>query len=71
MFMRHDCVDNKGLRDGRKASVLLQQMFRSAKNVTVVSVIRQLAPLQLKEDEAVHNCFICAQEVSTTLEDAG
>ena len=28
MLVRHDCVDNKGLGDGRMAWVLLQQRFR-------------------------------------------
>ena len=33
--------------------------------------MRQLARLQLKEDETLHNCFFRAQELSTRLEDAG
>ena len=46
-------------------------MFWSDENVTVVSVIRQLARLQLKEDEALHNYFTRAQELSTGREHAG
>ena len=64
-------MDNKGLDDGRKAWVLLQQRFRSDETVTVVSVMRQLAGLQLKEDEEIHDYFIRAQELSTRLEHAG
>ena len=71
ILIRHDCVDNKSLRDGRKAWVLLQQRFRSDETVTVVSVMLQLVRLQLKEDEALHNSFIRAQELSTRLEHAG
>ena len=71
MLIRHDCVDHKGLGDGHKAWGLLQQRFRSDETVTVVSVMRQLARLQLKEDEALHNYFIRAQELSTRLEHAG
>ena len=41
MLIRHDCVDIKGLCDGGKAWVLLQQKFRSDETVTVVSVMRQ------------------------------
>ena len=61
MLIKHDCVDNKGLREGRRAWVLLQQRFRSDETVTVVSVMRQLACLRLKEDEALHNYIIRAQ----------
>ena len=64
MLIRHDCVDNKGLGDGRKAWVLLQQRFRSDETVTVVSVMRKLARLQLKEDEALYKYFNRAQELS-------
>ena len=71
MLIRHYCVDNKGVGDGRKAWVLLQQKFRSDETVTVVNVMQQLARLQLKEDEALHNYFIRAQELSTRLEHAG
>ena len=71
MFIRHDCVDNKGLGDGRKAWVLLQQRFRSDETVTVVSVMRQLARLQLKKHPALHNYFIRTHKLSTKLEQAG
>ena len=71
MLIRHDSVDNKGLGDVRKAWVLLQQRFRSDETVTVVSVMRQLARLQLQEDEALHNFFIRAPDLSTRLEHAG
>ena len=71
MLIRHDCVDNKGLGDGHKAWGLLQERFRSNETVTVVSVMRQLARLALREDEALHNYFIRAQELSTRLEQAG
>ena len=39
MLIRHDCVDNKGLGDGRKSWVFLQQRFRSVETVRLVSVI--------------------------------
>ena len=71
MLIRHDCVDNKGLGDGRKSWVLLQQMFRNDETVTVVKVMQQLARLQLKETKALHNYFIRAQKLSTMLEHAG
>ena len=71
MLIRHDCVNHKGLGDGHKAWGLLQEGFRSNEAVTVVSVMRQLARLTLKEDEALHNYYIRAQELSTRLEQAG
>ena len=63
MLIWSDCLDNKGLDDKRKALVLLQQRFRCDENVTMVSVFRYLARLQLKEDESLHNYFIRAQEL--------
>ena len=71
ILIRHDCVDKKGLGDRRKAWVLLQQRFGSDETVTVVSVMRQLAHQQLKEHEALHNYFRCAQDLSTRFEHAG
>ena len=71
MLIRHDCVDHKGLGDGHKAWGLLQDRFRSNETVTVVSLMRQLSRLQLKEDEALHSYFIRAEELSTRLEQAG
>ena len=38
--------------------------FWSDETATVVSVMRQLARLQLEEDEVVHNYFIRARELS-------
>ena len=37
VLIRNDCLDNKGLGNGRKAWVPLQQTFRSDETVTVVS----------------------------------
>ena len=65
-------MDKKGLRDGRKATVLLHQKFQSDKTVTVVSsVIQQLAHLHQTKYEALHNYVIRAQELSTRFERAG
>ena len=60
-----------GLGDRRKDSVLLQQRLRKDKTVTVVSVMGQLARLQLKQDEGLHNYIIPAEDFSTKLEHAG
>ena len=71
MLIRHDCVNSKGLGDGQKAWQLLQQRFRSDKTTTVISLMRQLARLQFREDEAIHQYFITAQELITRLHHAG
>ena len=71
MLIRHDCVNSKGLGDGQKAWQLLQQRFRSDETTTVISLMRQLARLQLREDEAIHQYFIRAQELVTRLHHAG
>ena len=39
--------------------------------LTVVSVMQELAGLQLKEDEELHKYFFRAQQLSTRLEHAG
>ena len=71
MLIKHDCVNNKGLGDGHNAWGLLQERSRSNETVTVVSVMRQLARLTLKDDEALPQYFIRAQELSTRLGQAG
>ena len=67
MLIRHDCVNSKGLGDGQKAWQRLQQRVRSDERTTFISLMRQLARLQLREDEAIHQYFIRAQEVVTRL----
>ena len=71
MLIRHDCVNSKGLGEGQKAWLLLQQRFRSDETTTVISLMRRLARLQLQEDEAIHQYFIRAQELVTRLHHAG
>ena len=71
MLVRHDCVNDSGLGNGQKAWSLLQQRFRSEETTTIISLVRQLAKLQLREDEALHQYFIRAQELFTRLHHAG
>ena len=71
MLIRHDCVNIKGFGDGQKAGRLLPQRFRSDETTTVISLLRQLARLKLREDEAIHQYFIRAQELVTRLHHAG
>ena len=71
MLLRHDCVNLRGKGDGHKAWTLLQRRFRSDERTTVVSLMRQLSKLQLKEDEALHEYFIRAQELCSRIAESG
>ena len=71
MLIRHYCVNRKGLADGQKAWQLLKQRFRSDETTTVISLMRQLARIQLREDETIHQYFIRAQELVSRLQNAG
>ena len=69
-IIRHDYVISKGLGDGQKARQLLQRLFRNDETTTVINLMRQLARLQLREDEAIHQYFIRMQELVTRLHHA-
>ena len=71
MLLRHDCVNSMGIGDVQKAWQLLQKRFRSDETNTVISLMRQLAKLQLREDEAIHQYFIRAQELVNHFNHAG
>ena len=49
MLMRHDCVGDDGIGDGAKAWKLLQERFQSVETPTVVTLVAQLARLQLED----------------------
>ena len=70
MLIKLEYMDHRGLGDGQKAWELLEDKFCSNETVTVVSLMRQLVRLQLKEDEALRNYFIWAQDMSMRLEQA-
>ena len=71
MLIRQDCVNSKGFGDVQKAWQLLQQRFRSDETTTVISLIRQLAKLKLREVEAIDQYFIRAQKLVNRLHHAG
>ena len=71
ILIRHDCVNSKCPRDRQKAWRLLQQRFRSDETTTNISLLRQLARLQFREDKAIHQYFSRAQELVTRLHHAG
>ena len=71
MLMRHDCVGDDGIGDGAKAGKLLQERFQSVETPTVVTLVAQLARLQLEDSEDLDSFFIRGQELLTRLQEAG
>ena len=68
MLMKHDCVEDDGIRDGAKAWKLLQE---SVETPTVVTLVAHLTGLQLEEAEDLDNFFFRRQELLTRLQEAG
>ena len=62
MLMRHDCVGDDGIGDGAKAWKLLQERFQSVETPTVVTLMAELARLQLEDAEDLDSFFIRGQE---------
>ena len=71
MLMRHDCVGDDGIGDGAKAWKLLQERFQSVETPTVMTLVAQLARLQLEDSEDLDSFFIRGQELLTRLQEAG
>ena len=71
MYIRHDCLSRDGTADGAKAWRLLQRRYSNVEKPTVVSLVRQLSHLQLREDEKLHEYFIRSQELMSRLSEAG
>ena len=71
MLMRHDCVGKDGIGDGAKAWKLLQERFQSVETPTVVTLVAQLARLQLEDAEDLNSFFIRGQELLKRLQEAG
>ena len=71
MLMRHDCVGDDGIGDGAKAWKFLQERFQSVETPTVVTLVAQLARLQLQDSDDLDIFFIRGQELLTRLQEAG
>ena len=71
MLMRHDCVGDDGIGDGAKAWKLLQERFQSVETPTVVTLVAQLARLQLEDSEDLDRFFIRRQVLLTRLQELG
>ena len=70
-LMRHDCAGDDGIGDGAKAWKRLQERFQSVETPTVVTLVAQLARLQLEDAEDLDSFFIRGQELLTRLQEAG
>ena len=68
MLMRHDCVGDDGIRDGAMAWKILRKRFQSVETPTVVTLVAQLARLQLEDAERLDSFFIRGQELLTRLQ---
>ena len=71
MLMRHDCVGDDGIEDGAKAWKFLQERFQCVETPTVVTLVAQLARLQLEDSEDLDSFFITGQVLLTRLQEAG
>ena len=71
MLTRHDCVGDDGIGDGAKAWKLLQERFQSVETLTVLTLVAQLARLQLEDADDLDSFFIREQELITRLQEAG
>ena len=68
MLMRHDCVGDDEIGDGAKFWKLLQERFQTP---TVVTLVAQLARLQLEDVEDLGSFYIRGQNLLTRLQEAG
>ena len=71
MLMRHDCVGDDGIGDGAKNWKLLQERFQIVETPTVVTLVAQVARLQLEGAQDSDSFFIRGQELLTRLQEAG
>ena len=71
MLMRPDFVGDDGIGDKAKAWKLLQERFQSVETPTAVTLVAQLARLQLEDAEDLDSFFIRGQELLTRLQEAG
>ena len=67
MLMRHDCVGGDGIGDGAEAWKLLLERLQSVETPTVVTLVAQLARLQLEDAEDLDSSFIRGQELHPRL----
>ena len=59
-----------GIGDGAKAWKLLQEIFQRVETTTVVTLVAQLARMQLEDADNLDGFFIRGQELLTRLQDA-
>ena len=70
ILKRHEFVPNGGIGVGKKALKLLHERFECVETPTVVTLVEQLARLQLRKSEDLDSLFIRGQELFTRLQGA-
>lgn len=71
LYIRHDCVKTDGSGDGAKAWKMLKERFSSVEKPTVISIMGQLARLEMKPDEPLDEYCIKCQQLVNRLKEAG
>ena len=71
MLMRQVCVSNNGIGDGAKVWKLIVERLQSVETPTVMTLVAQLARLQLKDSEGLDSLFISVQDLLTRQQEVG
>ena len=71
MLMRQDCVSDNGIGDGAKVWKIYLERFQNVETPTVVTLVAQLARLQLRDSEGLDSLFISVQELLTRQQEVG
>ena len=69
--MRQVCVSNNGIGDGAKVWKLIVERLQSVETPTVMTLVAQLARLQLEDSVELDSLFIRVQELLTRLQEVG
>ena len=68
--MRHDCMGYDKMGYGARAWKLLEERFQCVEKPTVVTLVAQLARLQLEDYEDLDSFIVRGQELLTWLQEA-
>ena len=71
LYVRYDCTKDDGSGDGAKAWQMLNERFASKKKPTVVSVMIQLAKIEMSSSESLDEYCIRCQQLGNRLKESG
>ena len=71
MQIRDNGRGDESIGDSAKAGKILQEKFQHVETPTVVSLVAQLAPLQLNDFKDLESFYVRGQELFTRLQEAG